>query len=223
MIGRLINTGFALGIALAVGLLPLGLSAQLADGSTPITRQEVWQAVVGELGQRGVSKQQLPPAEDLDLPATPPARAGRKLHVALACWDEGRERLQFRLECATPSECLPFITYLNRGQLQSADLQAAVGAEREDAACRVVAGPGMAGPSASKLASKSTSQLASEPMMRPGDPATAIFVGNGMRMTASVTCLDRGREGDTVRVRGPEGNVFRARISGPASLEVSLR
>jgi hypothetical protein len=223
MIGRRTNTDFLLGIALIASSLPLDLSAQLGDGATPVTRQEVWQAVVVELRQRGVSDQNLPPAEDLDLPAAPPARPGRKLQVASACWDERRERVQFRLECAAPGECLPFIAYLNRGQLQSVDLHAAGGAVREDAACRVIAGTRLAGPSAAKLASKSTSQSALQPMMRPGDPAIAVFVGNGMRMTASVTCLDRGREGESVRVRGPDGNVFRARISGPASLEVSLR
>jgi len=223
MIRRLTNSRFVLGMALIAGSLPVGLSAQLADGPTPVTREEVWQAVLGELGQRGVSEQQLPPIEGLDLPAPPPARAGRKLQVASACWDEGRQRLQFRLQCAVTGECLPFLAYLSRAHLQSVDLQGVLGADREDAACRMVTGPRVSDPSASRPAVKSTLQPASQPTMRPGDPAIAVFTGNGMRMTASVTCLDRGREGETVRVRGPDGNVFRARISGPATLEVSLR
>jgi flagella basal body P-ring formation protein FlgA len=47
-----------------------------------------------------------------------------------------------------------------------------------------------------------------------------VFVSDRLRMTASVTCLERGREGEVIRVRGEEGNIFRARISGPARLEV---
>jgi flagella basal body P-ring formation protein FlgA len=38
-------------------------------------------------------------------------------------------------------------------------------------------------------------------------------------MTASVTCLERGRQGEVIRVRAPDGHIFRARISGPALLE----
>lgn len=229
MIGRLTNSYVILGMALIAGLLPAGLSAQLTDSPTPVTRAEVWQAVAGELGVRGLSQPQLPAAEDLDLPAAPPARAGRKLQVAATCWDEGRQRLQFRLQCAAPDECLPFLAYLDRSHLRSADLRqimdfhGGVEGGGEDAACRVVAGPRVFAPSGSKLAAKSTLPPVSQPTMRPGDPAIAVFTGNGMRMTASVTCLDRGREGETVRVRGPDGNVFRARISGPATLEVSLR
>jgi hypothetical protein len=221
--GRLTNTEILLGIALAVGLTPFDVLAQLADSPTPVTREEVWQAVAGELGRRGVSEQPPPPAADLDLPVAPPARAGHKLQVASACWDEGRQRLQFRLQCAAPDGCLPFLAYLSPAHLRPADLQRRLGADREDAACRVVGGPHVSASSSSKLAATSTLQPAAPPTMRPGDPATAVFTGNGMRMTASVTCLDRGREGETVRVRGPDGNVFRARISGPATLEVSLR
>jgi flagella basal body P-ring formation protein FlgA len=56
--------------------------------------------------------------------------------------------------------------------------------------------------------------------MRPGDPTRAVFLANGFRMTASVTCLERGNEGEIIRVRSPDGRVFRARISGPSLLEV---
>jgi hypothetical protein len=209
-------------IAVITSLLPVGLSAQLADNSAPVIRDEVWRAVVNELRERGVSERELPPSENFDLPAAPPARAGRRLQVASACWDEGRQRLQFRLECAVAGECLPFLAYLHTSRIQSADPDHPMRADREEQACRVVAGPRVTAQSALKGAAKSALQPASQLTMRPGDPAIAVFTGNGMRMTASVTCLDRGREGETVRVRGPDGNVFRARISGPARLEVSL-
>jgi flagella basal body P-ring formation protein FlgA len=38
-------------------------------------------------------------------------------------------------------------------------------------------------------------------------------------MTAAVTCLDRGARGEIVRVRGQEGHIFRARVTGVALVE----
>jgi flagella basal body P-ring formation protein FlgA len=55
--------------------------------------------------------------------------------------------------------------------------------------------------------------------VRAGDRATAVFASDRVRIAASVTCLERGREGEVIRVRGEDGQVFRARISGPARLE----
>jgi flagella basal body P-ring formation protein FlgA len=56
--------------------------------------------------------------------------------------------------------------------------------------------------------------------VRAGDRAVAVFLTNRLRMTASVTCLEHGREGEVIRVRSQDGHIFRARISGPALLEV---
>ena len=58
-----------------------------------------------------------------------------------------------------------------------------------------------------------------KPAVRAGDRATAVFLSARLRISASVTCLERGREGEVIRVRGEDGQVFRARISGPALLE----
>jgi len=55
--------------------------------------------------------------------------------------------------------------------------------------------------------------------VRAGDRATAVFLSARLRISASVTCLERGREGEVIRVRNEDGQVFRARISGPALLE----
>ncbi len=57
------------------------------------------------------------------------------------------------------------------------------------------------------------------PVVRAGERATAVFLADRLRMTASVTCLERGNEGEIIRVRSQDGHVFRARISGPALLE----
>ena len=80
---------------------------------TPATRQEVWEAVVSELRQRGLSERQLPQIEDLDLPGALPVLTGRELRVSSACWDERPRRTQFRLECGELGQCLPFFVYLH--------------------------------------------------------------------------------------------------------------
>lgn len=58
-----------------------------------------------------------------------------------------------------------------------------------------------------------------QPTMRAGDQATAVLRSERLRISARVTCLERGREGEVIRVRNQDGEVFRARISGPALVE----
>ena len=237
MIARLILAGFRfvfvfvlvfiLVFAIAAGsLLSTRLSAEEArtpadTGPTPVTRQEVWQAVVAELRRRGLSEPQLPQIEDLDLPFALPALAGRQLRVSSACWDEGPRRMQFRLQCGEPGQCLPFLVYLpdpvpnsvpNSGP-NSVPNSVNTDAGERAKSCRLTSGPHSA------LASRRTQEAAPKPAVRPGDPATAVFLSSGMRMTASVTCLERGHEGEVIRVRGLDGHVFPARVTGPARLE----
>ncbi|MFI5102191.1 MAG: flagella basal body P-ring formation protein FlgA [Terriglobales bacterium] len=165
-------------------------------GSTPVTRQEVWQAVMAELRKRGVTEQQLPRIEDLDLPVALPALAGRRLRVASACSDEGSRRTQFRLECGELGQCLPFLAYIRDYENAGA----------RTASCRLPT-------------SRPAAETALKSAVRAGERATAVFVADRLRMTASVTCLERGREGEVIRVRALDGHIFRARISGPALLE----
>ena len=215
MIARSAFACFLFAFEIVAGsLLAVGLSAE-ASGTppdvqpTPVTRQEVWQAVVAELHERGLSEPQLPRIDDLDLPVAVPAAAGRKLRVSSACWDEGRERTQFRLECAEPGQCLPFLVYVHV-HLRDSDEGKANGSARAGL-CRVASG--------SRPALEAPPKPLAKPAVRAGDRATAVFVSDRLRITASVTCLERGREGDVIRVRSEEGQVFRARISGPALLE----
>jgi hypothetical protein len=162
----------------------------------------VWQAVVAELRQRGLPEPQLPRIEDLDLPVALPALAGRKLRVSSACWDEGPERTQFRLECGEPGQCLPFLAYVH---VQNRDAGARAGS------CRLE--------SPSRPAPEAPVKPLEKPAVRAGDRATAVFLSARLRISASVTCLERGREGEVIRVRNEDGQIFRARISGPALLE----
>ena len=214
MIARSIFASFLLGFEIALGSL---LSAEESrPPPAPATRQEVWRAVASELRYRGSSEQQLPQAEDLELPAALPALAGRRLRVSSACWDEGPRRTQFRLECGEPGQCLPFLVYLSNSLSSSvpnsvrADVQADTGART--ASCRPHSG-------ARPAPAVSPNPLVRAAMVRAGERATAVFLAGRLRMTASVTCLERGRENDVIRVRSQNGHIFRARISGPALLE----
>ncbi len=183
--------------------------AQPGTRPTRVTRQEVWQAVVAELRGRGLAESQMPRVADLDLPVAPPALAGRTLRVASSCWDAGPQRTQFRLECGAPGQCLPFLAYIHNS------IRNPVGTGAGAESCRMAAGSHPVPGASAKPALKTALQ----PTVRPGDPARAVFLANGFRMTASVTCLERGRDGEIIRVRSPDGHVFRARISGPALLE----
>ena len=223
----------------------------LRKAATPVTRQEVWRAVAAELRSRGLTDEQLPHIEDLDLPLAVPALAGRTLRVSSACWDAGPRHTQFRLECGAPGQCLPFLAYLREPVRDATrdtvdnDPMHSVSTDydathddvaRDDVAasvgsCRVSSGSRPATEAASnalpgarsKPVTKPPSKLLSEPMVRAGERATTVFLADGLRVIASVTCLERGREGEVIRVRGVDGRVFRARVSGPARLEAVSR
>ena len=169
---------------------------------TPVNREEVWQAVTGELRQRGVREEQLLRVEELELPTAVPAAVNRTLRVSMVCWDADLERAQFQLECRGPGQCVPFLAYADAGR------STAMGSERiAGSACRAGSRP---------------RALASAPhkdLIRVGDRATVVFRGSQLNLTALVTCLERGAEGAIIRVRNQDGQIFRARVSAPARLE----
>jgi Chaperone for flagella basal body P-ring formation len=225
-----VRSTLVFGIALA-SLLGTELTRQIAaketrspPGTSPTleTRQQIWQAVVAELRGRGLAEQRLPRLEDLDLPGALPVLSGRKLRATSACWDERPRRTQIRLECSEPGQCLPFLVYYRndlRNDLRDEPRDA--GTPHSDTAVRV----GLCRATASPIRPISESHQAvrvsaQEATVRAGEPATAVFLTGHFRMTASVTCLDRGHEGEVIRVRSQNGQVLRARISGPALLEV---
>jgi hypothetical protein len=204
-----VAAGVAGGVAAEESRRPPGMPP------TAAARQEVWQAVVAELQREGLSEQQLPQIEDLDLPGALPALAERRLRVSSACWDQGPRRTQFRLECAEPGQCLPFLVYLHNAYFRDVyldnsfrdDLHYDQNASVQAGSCRLASQP------------RRVLEPSPKPVLRAGDRATAVFLSNRLRMTASVICLERGREGAVIRVRSQDGHVFRARISGPARLE----
>jgi hypothetical protein len=184
----------------AIVASPFVQAGELAPAPSPVTVAEAWQVVVEELRLRGFQEEQLPRVEDLELPVAVPARAGRKLRVSSVCWDENDRRARFRLQCSEAGVCLPFLVYVRAAERARA---ASCGLERP-----------------SQSPSPSWTQVhASAPVVRAGERATAVLVAAGLRMTAAVTCLDRGDRGEVIRVRGQEGHIFRARVAGPALVE----
>lgn len=202
----------AVGLLLALGFAAEEARSQPGMSPTAATRHEVWQAVVQALRARSVIEKQLPRTGDLDLPGALPSLAGRSLSVTTFCWDERSQRLQFRVECGEAGQCLPFLAYLRKdASIAVHNIADSIGTATDVPSCQAVTHPNPVLTARTAPASKS--------LISPGEQATAVFVSANFRMTASVTCLDRGREGEIIRVRNQNGQIFRARISGPAQLE----
>jgi len=177
-----------------------------ADGMhprTPVTREEVWEAVVAELRTRGLPDAQWPKVDDLELPLAVPAAANRTLRVASACWDDEFGRAEFRLECHESRQCVPFLVYARMARARWAEISG----NTVGSAC------------GSALHAHTANSAPHKPMVRAGDRATLIFVANRLRLTTPVTCLEHGAEGQVIRVRNQDGQILRARVSAPALLE----
>src|SRR5262249_45141578 len=151
---------------------------------------------------RGLPEQQLLEPDEIELPAAVPAVPGRSLRVSMICWDAELERAQFQMECREPVQCVPFLAYAAAGR------STVLGSDRvRGSSCRNVSH------------SITVPSVAHKFIVRVGDRATVFFRGNALRMSALVTCLERGAAGDLIRVRNQDGQIFRARIFAPAQLE----
>jgi hypothetical protein len=204
---------FAFALAAAGSLPAEDVATSPEAGPTRVTRQEVWQAMTDELRRQGFRDAQLPRIDDLDLPVALPAVPGRKLRVLSACWDQAAERMQFRLECGEPGQCLPFLAYARVRDVR--DNAVHLDGDGRDSGMRNGACRSASVSHATPGVVKPLTNLT----VRPGERATTVFVSGWLRIAASVTCLDRGVEGDVIRVRSEDGQVFRARVAGPALLE----
>ena len=160
-----------------------------------ISGEIVRASIMAELRTRGIDEAKLPRAEDIEVPLAVPTRAGASLRVTAMCRDTDASRVRFRLECRESGACLPFLAYVR------------MGSHAEAASCQVPR----------KQASPAG---AATPAVHAGERATAVLVAAGIRMTAPVTCMDRGARGEIIRVRGGEGRIFRARVTAPALVEV---
>src|ERR1700682_4920706 len=85
---------FNLAFAIAFSSCGFLLAQEPPPRLTPINRDEVWQAVTGELRQRGVREEQLLRVEEIELPTAVPAFESRTLRVSMVCWDADLSRAQ---------------------------------------------------------------------------------------------------------------------------------
>ena len=190
-----------LGLGCVLAAWPVALAQGLGEHRySLVTGAEAWQAVASELRRRGFGPEELPRVEDLELPVAVPAWAGRTLQVSSVCWDRDAAHLRFRLECRPAGACLRFLAYLRGGVEPGSHAQAP--------SCRLEGSGHL-----------STPPQRATPSVEAGQRATATLSGSGLHMTAAVTCLERGAEGEIVRVRGQEGRIFRARVAGRALVE----
>ena len=173
---------------------------------TPVTREEVWQAIVAELRQRGVSEDQMVSVDELEIPSLVPAIEGRVVRVSMVCWDAELQRAQFQMECSKAGQCVPFLAYAATAR------STAMGSKKfSGSSCRV-----------NKISADAPAPT-HKTLVRVGEHATVFFRGNALNMTSLVTCLERGAEGDLIRVRNQDGQIFRARVFGPARLEAVVQ
>lgn len=186
----------AVGIAVMLAQSSTYLAA--SDALIPITKTEVLGIFSAHLRARGVAEEQLPNLNEIELPASIPAAPGRFLRLVSACWNAKLARAQLRLECGDAGQCVPFLAYV---RATTSPFEAAIGA------C----------PGASP--SRTLRHPPRKPVLLAGDRATVVYSSGHMRLTAVVTCLERGAEGDVIRVRNQDGRTFRARIASPALLE----
>jgi Chaperone for flagella basal body P-ring formation len=147
--------------------------------------------------------------EDVEL-ATSWSANLKRLRVTSLCWDDRAQRVQMRLECEETAQCLPFLAYVHRNEPigESGRHFGHSGAYSAVDLCGLSSG------------SRSLRKIPKKAAIQTGDRATAVFQADGLRMTASVKCLERGSTGEVIRVRSQDGHIFQARILGPKQLEV---
>ena len=175
----------------------LVVSAQEAvSPRVPVTKDEVYRTIVDDIRSHGISVPNLPRIEDIDLPLAVPIAGGTRLRIVESCWDLSLARQQFRVACEPSGDCIPFLVYTK--------------VRTTTGSCQTTARPKGA-------------TLSSKPLVRAGDRATVLYHRDRMRLTTFVTCLDQGAEGDVIRVRNQDGQIFRARISSATLLEALPR
>lgn len=165
--------------------------AQNHGPRTVVTHDEIEQAIASELRAR-LPEESPPPVWDVEVPLAVSVAGSHRLRVTSVCRETDAQLARFQLACVERGACLPFLTWVHVSESVPA------------AACSAAVPHGSSRPIA---------------LVEPGRKAMAVLAVAGLRMTASVTSLERGAKGDIVFVRGQEGHTFRARVAGPGFVE----
>jgi hypothetical protein len=114
-------------------------------------------------------------------------------------WDSVLRSFEIRLRCESSHDCLPFLV---RVRLSESPFPAR-------------------SPQSPEL--PPSIPRATTVMVKPGQWVELFWQQGGLRISRTVLCLDRGKAGEEVRTRGPEGGkVMRARVVAPGLVEAEL-
>jgi hypothetical protein len=160
-------------------------------------RKQIYEAVqFGLSSDRETAGAALAPG-DLNLSGAVPLNAEAGLELSSASWDAVLKLWIFHLRCRDVRRCIPFVvtTRLDGSrkfkQWDSASRGGVLAAERE-------------------LPSHSPAKT----LLEAGQSAKVVLSDPTLRIRAEVVCLERGRPGQWIRVRGktPRARVFRALV-----------
>ncbi len=111
-------------------------------------------------------------------------------------WDALLHSLEFRFQCKSAGDCLPFLV-----RLPFPDEP-------------------MGKPNAKRGNTPQHGEMKSDFLVKPGQIATLVWEEKGLRMERRVVCLDAGRQGQQVRTRTrPGGRIVPARVIAPGLVE----
>src|SRR5712692_3757702 len=204
-------------------------AAQLTAGRVGSDqRAQIWRTISRVLRARGLEPSELPRLKDFDASNAAGIAEGKSFEVASLAWDGVLHFLQLRLRCGTPGDCLPFLVQIHMSQAVASRVMASRVMGWQDPSIQLAVAGTEPHPSASPA--KSSAQhfpignaSVGLRLVERGELATLILKGDGIRMSVEVICLDRGSEGQEIRVRSKKGlRVFRARVVGPGILEAAF-
>jgi len=189
----------------AAGMMLLMTSLAGAWGKDTL-RERIYRKVISGLESRGAESGPLIAAEALDLGGAARLPEEAQFDLASVRWDALLGRWEFQLRCINPQQCVPFLV------TAKAEKGPMAGAGRDQVVPTAVRAGG-------------TARLGGEkrlgtPDVEAGQNARVSWSEAGLAMTAEVVCLERGVEGQWIRVRAREGRgrVFRARVAGMGRL-----
>lgn len=126
------------------------------------------------------------------------------LSVTHKHWDSALRSWVFSAHCTRPSDCVPFLIRVP-GDREQTDAVAGFSGESNSASPR----------------SMDAGQAELNLLIRPGDKASLLWDQDGIRLTIPAVCMDKGRAGDTVRVRlEPSHRIVRAVVVNPKVLRI---
>lgn len=162
----------------------------------PLPRHAVYQAMVSFLAAGGWNKTDMPPRAGLEWPDMVSALVpDPDLKVSAASLNEREHALQLQMRCAQQVWCGTFLV--------QAPLPGALYAAPE------------------KRIARSHARLRQEVLAQAGKPAILTRHKDGIRVSLSVVCLERGVLGQVIRVRDPASHrIFQGEVVGAGLLQL---